>query len=106
MLEIIKGRRSIRKFKSKEVEKEKIDQLLESARWAPSAGNLSSRVLVLVEDPVVKYELSRAALYQEFIADAPVVIAACADFNGSRPYGERGKYMRLRAVPRRSRTCC
>jgi len=73
------------------VEKEKIDQLLKSARWAPSAGNLSSRVLVLIEDPIVKYELSRAALYQEFIADAPVVIAACADFNVSSSYGEKGK---------------
>ncbi len=38
ILEIIKNRRSIRKFQSREVEKEKIEKLIEALIWAPSAG--------------------------------------------------------------------
>ena len=35
----IKGRRSIRKFKSQDVPKSKITEILEEARWSPSWGN-------------------------------------------------------------------
>lgn len=38
-LELLKSRRSIRKYSSKEVENEKIMKCLEAARWAPSASN-------------------------------------------------------------------
>ena len=31
----IKGRRSIRKFKEKKVEREKIGEILDACRWAP-----------------------------------------------------------------------
>jgi len=39
MLNIIKKRRSIRKFKQKPVEKKKILKILEAGRWAPSGYN-------------------------------------------------------------------
>ena len=35
-LELIKTRRSIRKFQPKEVPKEALEQILEAVRWAPS----------------------------------------------------------------------
>jgi nitroreductase len=35
----IEGRRSIRKFKAKEISRETIREILETARWAPSWGN-------------------------------------------------------------------
>lgn len=38
-MEIIKGRRSIRRFSRQPVEPDKIERLLEAARWAPSSGN-------------------------------------------------------------------
>ncbi len=39
LLEIIKKRRSVRKFKNQEVSREIIDKSLEAARWAPSGLN-------------------------------------------------------------------
>lgn len=51
VMEIIKSRRSIRRFTPKEVEKEKIEIILESARWAPSAGNTQPWEFVIVRDP-------------------------------------------------------
>jgi len=50
-LGVIKGRRSIRRFKSILVPKEYLDFILEAARWAPSAGNRQSwRFIVVTEN--------------------------------------------------------
>jgi len=38
-LNLLKTRRSIRKYKDQKVEEEKIEKCLEAARWAPSASN-------------------------------------------------------------------
>jgi nitroreductase len=39
VLNLLKSRRSIRKYKNQPVEKEKIQKCLEAAQWAPSALN-------------------------------------------------------------------
>jgi nitroreductase len=93
VFEAIKKRRSIRKFDTiKKVTDEQIEKLLEAARWAPSAGNLQSWYFVVVKDQKIKEQLVEAALGQDFIAEAPVVIVSCADLERSAShYGNRGK---------------
>jgi nitroreductase len=51
VMEAIKGRRSIRQFTDQPIEKEKLQQLLEAARWAPSGGNLQTWRFVVVTSP-------------------------------------------------------
>ena len=92
VLEAIKGRRSIRAFKSKDVPPEIVEKLIDAARWAPSAGNIQPWEFIIVRKPEIKRRLVEAALDQTFIEEAPVVIVVCA--NGSRSsqgYGVRGK---------------
>jgi len=36
LMEIIKGRRSIRKYQEKEIPEESLNQILESVKWSPS----------------------------------------------------------------------
>jgi nitroreductase len=48
VLAAIKGRRSIRQFTDQPIEKDKLDKLLEAARWAPSGGNLQKWRFVVV----------------------------------------------------------
>lgn len=92
-LTAIKSRRSIRAFRSESIPIKTIYKLIDAARWAPSAGNLQSWEFVLVEDLTAKKQLASAALSQEFIATAPVIIVACADTERSAvKYGSRGKY--------------
>jgi len=50
MLKIIKNRRSIRKFKPKQVEGKKILNILESGRWAPSGYNNQPWRFFIVKD--------------------------------------------------------
>lgn len=79
ILEIIKTRRSIRRFQTKEIEKEKIDKLIEALIWAPSAGNLQARKFYFVFNKEIKDKLARAAFDQRFIAQASLVAVGCTD---------------------------
>jgi len=83
IFQVIRDRRSIRKYKDIPVEREKLELVLDAARLAPSWKNLQCwRFLVLTEQE------KRAALLDAFpddnpgkkaIAMAPVVIVVCAD---------------------------
>jgi nitroreductase len=74
----IKSRRSIRAYESRDVEEDKLVRVLESGRLSPSAGNRQERRFVIVRDAMTRKALSEAARNQSFVADAPVVIAACS----------------------------
>jgi len=92
VLKAIKGRRSIRAFKSKDVPKEIVEKLINAATQAPSAGNIQPWDFIIVRKPELKRALAEAALEQTFIEEAPVVIVVCADENrSSYRYGMRGK---------------
>jgi nitroreductase len=76
--EVIRERRSVRSYEDREVEEEKLAQILEAARLAPSAGNRQEWKFVVVRDAGLRERLVGAARGQEFVGQAPVVIAACA----------------------------
>ena len=90
--EAIQTRRSIRRFKKEDIPEDKITELLELASAAPSAGNVQARDFVVVRKPQIKQSLCEAALSQEFVAQAPVVVVVCGNMKRSgRHYGNRGK---------------
>lgn len=91
VFEAISGRRSIRKFKKRDVERELILKIVEAGIWAPSAGNIQSWEVVVVRDEKTKEKLAAAAYMRDFIAKAPVVLVLCADKQRSTIiYEERG----------------
>lgn len=92
LLELIQGRRSVRRFTSDPVADEVIEELLEAMRWAPSAGNAQPYRIHVVQDETIKAGLAAAALGQRFIAEAPVVIVVAAErFEAQRSYKSRGE---------------
>ncbi len=78
VMEAIKKRRSVRSYQKREVEEEKLNAVLEAGRLAPSAHNGQEWMFVVVKDESLRKKLSEAAKGQKFVAEAPVVIAACA----------------------------
>ncbi|UCD15306.1 MAG: nitroreductase family protein [Candidatus Omnitrophota bacterium] len=78
VFEAIKKRRSIRDYLDKEVEESKLLKVLEAARAAPSANNRQEWRFVVVKDKDKRKALSQAAKNQLFVAEAPLVIACCA----------------------------
>ncbi len=90
VLDAIKSRRSIRDYEHKEVPETVMESLMDALWWAPSAGNLQSRRFYFVVNPGVRNKLARAALNQNFIARAPLVVVACLDRRIATRYGDRG----------------
>jgi nitroreductase len=89
--DVIERRRSVRAFDSKTVRAETLDRLLETVLLAPSAGDLQAYEIIAIERPELKSALAAAALGQEFIAQAPVVLVFLADVGRSESkYGRRG----------------
>lgn len=90
-LEAIMARCSIRKFKPDPVKREDIMTIMDAGRMAPSAGNLQPCHFVVIQDPAVKAKVQQAALEQELIGSAPVVIAVCVEPERSSHYGDIGR---------------
>ncbi len=76
-LEVVKRRRSVRRYRSDPVSRETLNEILEAARLAPSWGNNQCWRFVVADDPVVKARLAECG--SRWIRDAPVLVVACAD---------------------------
>ncbi len=79
MLKQIEERRSIRKYLNKKVEKEKLIQILESARLAPSGSNTQPWTFIIIESEDTKEKLSIADHNQKWMMTAPIFIVCAAD---------------------------
>jgi len=77
--EAIQNRYSCRNYEDEPIEAEKIAQIFEAARLAPSAKNLQDWRFVAVTDPAMKHKMAVAANEQMFIEKAGVIIAACSN---------------------------
>ncbi len=75
----IDSRRSIRKYQNKQVEKEKLMQILASARLAPSGSNTQPWIFIIVESEETKEKLAMADHHQKWMTTAPVFIVCVAD---------------------------
>jgi nitroreductase len=92
VFEAIRDRRSIRKFKKDMIDEKTLNKIIEAGIWAPSAGNLQSWEVVVVNDPDLKSELSFAAFMRDFISIAPLVLVLCANSQVSGSvYNDRGR---------------
>jgi len=87
--EAIAKRYSCRAYLPKPIEKEKLAQLLEAARLAPSAKNLQDWRFVVVTDPTIKEKMMHAANEQKFIPQAPAIIAACSNSDHVMTCGQK-----------------
>ena len=77
----IRGRRSIRKYKCDPVPEEALRTVLEAVRWAPSWANTQCWEIIVVKDPKGKAELatllSKRNPALSSITDAPIVLVLC-----------------------------
>lgn len=91
-IECVKTRRSIRKFSNVSVEFEKIGNILDAGRFAPSSGNLQDWKFILVTDQDKKKAIADACFQQVWMDDAPFIIVVCSDWKKNQKfYGEKGE---------------
>jgi nitroreductase len=82
VLNAIKNRRTIRRFKSTPIDEEKLETILEAGRWAPSFSNLQPWRFIVIKDQGLKNAIDKAARESVLhlgINEAPVVILVCVD---------------------------
>lgn len=75
---LIYTRQSVRKYQNKPVEREKLEQLIESVRIAPSASNSQPWKLIIVDEPELKDKVANATFsklvaFNKFTVQAPVI---------------------------------
>jgi len=82
LMEIIKGRRGIRKYQDREILEKDLNQVLEAIRWSPSWANTQCWEVIVIKDAGIKQKLqetlspgnpAKKAIGEE----ASVVIALC-----------------------------
>jgi nitroreductase len=88
VLEAIKTRRSIRKYKSTPVDDKTVERILEAARWAPSWHNFQCWRFIVVRDSEIRNRLADTAIEvaegkpnrgAEAMRVTPIAIVACAE---------------------------
>ena len=65
VFELIQSRRSTRKYKAEAVPEEKLSQIVEAGRYAPSGGNCQSTHFIVIKNKEILVELAELA-QQEF----------------------------------------
>lgn len=116
MLPAIAKRRSIRNFKPDPVEKEILQRILEAGRLAPSAKNRQEWRFIVIQKKDVRDRVKEAAFGQDYVGEAPVIVAFCTTNIGYRmPNGQlsypvdlsfAASFMLLQAVSEGLGTCC
>lgn len=81
VLETIKRRRSVVRFESTPIEKEKLQAVLEAGQWAPSFLNKQPWKFIVIADKGIKEQLSQIVptAFTKAVVEAPVCVAVAVD---------------------------
>jgi len=77
LMEAIKTRRSIRRFRETPVPENLLKEVLNAARLAPSADNAQPWKIIVVRDEQMKQKVTQACNGQKFLVQAPIVLVVC-----------------------------
>ena len=89
LLDIIKGRRSIRKYQDKEIPKSSLNKILESVQWSPSWANTQCWEVIVIRDLDTKEQLQGTLVKNpatKAMIQAPVVLVLCGKQKSSGYY--------------------
>lgn len=76
--DVLKNRRSIRKFKDITIPEQILENILEGASLAPET-DTCHYYFGVIRDEETKKKLGKATLWADWISSAPVIIACCGD---------------------------
>jgi nitroreductase len=102
LMDAVKGRRSIRKYKPDPVPEEGLRKVMNAVRWAPSWANTQCWEVVVVREPGVKSELasclSKGNPASSSMTDAPLILVLCgirgiSGYYKGEPKTERGDWL-------------
>jgi len=95
---VIRTRRSIRKYSPKPIPEQQLQKIFEAARLAPSSANRQPWRFVVVQDTDRKKALAEAADNQTFLSDAAAIVVAIADPRASANWCEKDTMIALEHI--------
>lgn len=81
MITLLKNRRTIRKYSTKEVDDALLTELLDAAARTSTTGNMQVYSIIVTRSDSKKELLAPAHFNQPMVKDAPVILTFCADYN-------------------------
>lgn len=99
MCRIMRGRRSIRSFQKKPVDRQKLLQLMDMARFAPSGGNSQGISYIVIEDRIILHQLSEQTIRWMEIQGKTPITAASVYRQYALMFRQQGKDSILRNAP-------
>jgi nitroreductase len=75
----IKTRCSTRSYLKKDISWDKLTEIIDSIKYAPSSGNLQNWKLIIIRDKEVKSEIAKICTDQSWVENAPALIVICND---------------------------
>jgi nitroreductase len=73
---VIRSRRSVRKYKSDPIPEATLQKLYEALQIAPTGSNEQDFQFIFVRDEAKRHELVKKACHQDFLLDAPILVVA------------------------------
>lgn len=89
--QVLEERRSVRKFNNTKIDDALIKKIIDACDSSPSAGGLQSFEIYHVVNQENKEQIVKAAMDQEFIAQAPLLLVFCANPSRSSKYGRKAE---------------
>jgi len=90
LMEVIKARRSVRRYEEKDVPEEVLSSILEAVRWSPSWANTQCWEVVVIRDREIKENLKESIFPKNpatnAITQAPLLLAVCGKLKSSGFY--------------------
>lgn len=75
VLDAIKTRRSVRKYKKESISEEQVTQIVEAGRWAATKGNKQPWKFIILSDAQIRNDLAKTLSTGKFLSEAPLGIA-------------------------------
>ena len=72
-------RKSVRKFTDREIDEPVVQEILQAAAMAPTAGNQQLYTILRITDPALLHSLAESCDHQPFIGEGKLVLVFCAD---------------------------
>ncbi|MGM0652688.1 MAG: nitroreductase family protein, partial [Bacillota bacterium] len=78
-IDLLKAHRSVRKFKKKDVEQDKVNAIIEAAQRSATSSNYQAYTIIRVKDPDKRKTIARLAGGQQWIEECPLFFIFCAN---------------------------
>lgn len=79
VIECIRRRVSIRKYKSRRIDEQTMFEILDAGRFAPCAGNLQNWKFIVLDQKELIRKIGRATLQPESFENIPYAVVVCSD---------------------------